>query len=145
MPLDQFRQVQARQVLHHIVVGSVFGPAIVVNLDGVGMGEGGGEANLALESLQGLGVGHLARPDQLDGARTLQKLVFGQVNLAHTAAADLAAEVILAELSRLGNLPAQHEKGAGPERGADRKDEQDQSIKAVKQEAGRLALPPAVP
>lgn len=78
------------------------------------------KGNLALEPLQGPRIGCIARPDQLDGAGTLQKPVFGQVNLAHTAAADLAAEVILAELPGLGNLPAQHEDGAGPERRADR-------------------------
>ena len=67
------------------------------------MREGGGRQTSRSNRSRVLGSATFARPDQLDGAGTLQKLVFGQVNLAHTAAADLAAEVTLAELPGLGN------------------------------------------
>ena len=46
-------------------------------------------------------------PDELEGARALQELVLGQVDLAHGAGADLLTEAVLAEVPGLGHLPAQ--------------------------------------
>ena len=66
VPLDQLRQAQASQVFHDIIVGSVLGPAIVVDLNGVGMGKGCSEADLALEPLQGRRPRFHAQADQLE-------------------------------------------------------------------------------
>ena len=147
--LDQLRQAQARQVLHDVVVGPVLGPAVVVDLDGVRVGERGGDLDLALEPLEGVRVGHGARPDQLHGAGALQELVLGQVDLAHPAGADPPPEAILAELPGLGDLPAQPRDRAGPEGGADGQDEQDHRVEAEQREPGgrrsSSTPPPATP
>ena len=73
MALDQVTQAQTRQVLHDVVVGSVLGPAVVEDLDGVRMRERRGELDLALEPLQGIRFGQSFRPDQLDGAGRLRR------------------------------------------------------------------------
>ena len=63
--------------------------------------------DFALEPLERLRVGHVFGSDQLEGARPLQELVLGEVNLAHPTGADPLAEAVLAELAGLGDLAAQ--------------------------------------
>src|SRR5262249_31170177 len=83
--VDEVSQAEAGKVLHDIVVGAVLGAAVVVDFDGVRVGECGGEADLAFEPLLGARVCRVAGPNQLDGARSLQELVLGEVNLAHSS------------------------------------------------------------
>jgi hypothetical protein len=61
--LHHLGEIQARQVFHHVIIRPVLGPAVVVDLDRVRVGERGRQADLALESFQGLRVGRAIGPD----------------------------------------------------------------------------------
>ena len=110
VPLDQLGQAQTRQVFHHVVVRAVLGPAIVKNLDRVPMRERGGDANFAFESFERAAVQPRAGPDQLDGARPLQQLMLRQVDVSHSARADLPFQPVLAKPAGFGQLASQARK-----------------------------------
>ena len=101
-PAHQLGEAQALEVLHHVVERPVVGVAVVVDLDRVGVRQPGGRLHLALEPGQGDRVGPGLGLDQLQGAGALQELVLGEVDLAHPALAQLAHELVLAELAGLG-------------------------------------------
>src|SRR6476646_4745241 len=115
MALDDLGQVQTRQVLHDVVVGSVLGLAVVVNLDGVRMRERGGEANVAVKALQASSAGHGALTEQLHSARAFEKVMLGQVNRPHPPSTDPPAEAVLTEFPSLGDLPSQTRNRVGAE------------------------------
>ncbi len=106
VPLDQLREAQALEVFHDIIVHSIFGPAVVVDLDRVGVRKGRSQPDLSLEPLKSLRAGFDARPDQLHGAGALQKLVLSQVDFPHPPSAELPSKAILAELLGLHDLPS---------------------------------------
>ena len=54
--------------------------------------------DLAFEAREHLRIARLLGADHLHGAGTLHHLVFGQIDLAHAAAAKEAFEAVLAEL-----------------------------------------------
>ena len=104
--------------------------AVVVDLDRVGVRQPGGRLHLALEPGQGDRVGPGLGLDQLRGAGALQQLVLGEVDLAHPPFAQLADELVLAELAGLVQLGAQ---AVQEERAVDRQrrtDRQEQDVRA---------------
>ena len=113
---DQLREAQAPQVFHDIVIGSILGPAVVVDLDGVGVGKGGSEPHLALEALECVRAGVAPQPDELHGAGAFQKLVLCQIDLAHASGAEPVPKAILAELPGLHDLPSEPRDRVGTER-----------------------------
>ena len=129
-PAHQVGEAQALEVLHHVVERAVVGVAVVVDLDRVGVRQPGGRLHLALEPGQGDRVGPGLGLDQLQGAGALQELVLGEVDLAHAALAQLADELVLAELAGLVQLGAQavhEERAVDRQRHADR---QEQDVRA---------------
>ena len=105
---NQVVQVQPRQVFHGVVERAVVGVAIVIDLDGVRVGERGRRLDLALEAQQVLRIAGLPRPDQLEGARPAQQDVLGQVDLAHAAGAEPLFQPVLPHLPRCLHLPPQN-------------------------------------
>jgi hypothetical protein len=138
--LDQVTQAETWQVLHHVVVDSVLGLAIIEDFDGVRMRERRGELDLALETLQGIRLGQSFRPDQLDGAGAFEEMMLGEVDLSHPAAANPLQESVLAQLPSLGNLAPQPGHPVRPERGAGGHDQQDHRVKGEQREPGGFAL-----
>ena len=86
--VHQVVQRQAPEQLHHVVKGAVAGAAVVVNIDRVGVRQLGRRADLALEAGQRHRIGVVSGPNPLERAGPLEQRVFGQIDLAHSAAAD---------------------------------------------------------
>src|SRR5262249_44491617 len=84
-------QVQPGEVLHGVVKNAIRGPAVVVNGNGIGMGQEACEQNLLLESRDAL-VSDLLRPQELYGGGTAEHRVARPVNLTHTPFTDLLLE-----------------------------------------------------
>ncbi len=89
---QEFAQVAALDVFQGHVRHTV-GLADGVDLDDVGVGGLGDGGGLGLEALQGGGVGRQLRPKDLQGDLALQRDLFGEVNLAHAALAEMAQDV----------------------------------------------------
>jgi hypothetical protein len=99
-------QVRALEQLHRVVEDALGGPAEVVDRDGVGVAEAGGQADLAFEPLEVL-FAAAARGQQLDGGRSAHERVAGPVHDAHAALAELGQQAVLTELAGLADLLAQ--------------------------------------
>ena len=95
----QVAQALALKVLHHIIERAVAGETVIEDFDRVGVRKPGCRLHFALESRHGDGVGPRLGLDQLQGTGTLEQVVLGQVDLAHPAFAELAHELVLAELA----------------------------------------------
>ena len=97
MAIDQFLKAQAGQIFHHIIKSAVLGAAVVEDLDRVPVRQPGRRPHLELEPGQYPGLLRQAGANQLDGAGPFQKLVLGEVNLAHPPGPQLLREVILVQ------------------------------------------------
>src|SRR5262249_21254037 len=89
-------QAFALDVLHGDVVLPV-GLANVVDGSDVGMIERGSEARFLKESRQALGIGGPLRREHLQGDHAAQASIFGAIDGAHPAFADLIENAIVAE------------------------------------------------
>ena len=86
---DQLLERAPLDVLHDDVVGAV-GLAAVEDRDDVRVREAGRVRRLAAEALDELLVVRVARVEHLDGDPASELLVFGEVDVGHAAAAELA-------------------------------------------------------
>ena len=92
----QLVEVDAAQVFHGEIEQALRGAAVVIDGDGVGMGELAGHLDLVLEA-GGVGLVGQVGAEQLDGDRAAQQGMAGAVNHAVGAAADFLHEDVLAE------------------------------------------------
>jgi hypothetical protein len=91
------------EILHCIIKNAVGGPTVIVNGNGVGVGEAARELHLALEPRDALLAG-LVGGQQLDRRGAAEHGVAGLVDDAHAALSDLLLERVLPELLRLAHL-----------------------------------------
>ncbi len=89
------------------------------------MAESGRSLHLAFEAGQNGIIGGLTRLDHLDGARTFEELVLGDVDLAHASGSQLLAEQVLTELARLEGIAADRIQVTRAEDGNDRREKWD--------------------
>ena len=90
------QRLALHQLHHHVVRARAAGRlADVVDVDDVGMVEGGGRARLAVEAPQQLGVG--AGAQHLEGDRPAQPRVPRAVDLAHAARAQAVDDLVRAD------------------------------------------------
>ena len=136
-------QAQTGQVFHHIIKRAVIGAAVIVHLDGVPVRELGRRPDLEFEPGQDPGLLRQGWLDQLDGARALEELVLGKIDLAHAAGAELLAEPILIELPRPEGLGAKLVDRVRAEDRSHRPQDQEQGVLADVLEADGSALPPS--
>ena len=119
-------EVDAVEILHHVVERALRRAAVVVDGDGVRIGEPRGQLRLALEAPK-VPLPRLPGRQQLDRGRPPQHLVLGAIDDAHAALADLLEEPVLAEAPRASHRAAQverhvrdqrreHDREGGPQR-----------------------------
>jgi hypothetical protein len=89
---DEAIQVEAVEVLHHVIEGAFRRAAVVVDRDRVRVVESRGQLRLALEAFEPLGAG-ASRGKELDRGAAAKHLVLGAVHDAHAALADLLISV----------------------------------------------------
>src|SRR5262249_1476592 len=106
--LQDFLERFAFEVLHDQVV-QAFGLADLKGADDVGMSETLGQAGLALEAAEGLGVLDSGRRQHLDGDH-LAEAMDSLVNAGHASGADAVEELVLIE-EETAAVAAQHDAG----------------------------------
>ena len=102
VPTDEIFETQPGQVFHHIVKGAIFRDAVIVDLDGVRVSQLGGGLHFAFEPLELFGVVQILGVNPLEGAGPFEQAVLGEIDFAHAAGTEFAAQAILAHLSHGG-------------------------------------------
>ena len=97
--LDPFGEALAGDVLHREEVLAVK-LADVVDVDDVRVSQSGGGLGFGLKAADQLGRSEVAGQDHLDGHRAVEPFLPGLVDDAHAAAADLADQLVRAEIAR---------------------------------------------
>ena len=136
--LDDLGQAKAGKILHDVIERAVDVASKIEDLDGIPVRELGRRANLALEAGEDAMVADQVVADQLDRTGAFEQLMFGQIDLAHAAAAQSSTQTVLVQEAGAVGLDSQSIDRVRAKDRRERTQNQEKTVLAHVLETGRL-------